>query len=203
MCACVCVCLRRQNTAYKIANRRKILSGLERAPLLLLLLLLSLTYSILVALTQTLYYIEIDLTNILLGVYYIFVARAKLLAFSTANSVGRSRSWRRKQSWITEAEADVDAWAGKDYVCYGNNFNKLQLDVHTHTYVHTWLEGESLQRVLVSKCGAARFQSTCECSTSASKRAAFNTHRHLLHATHSHKHSDTHGQFYRLHYINQ
>lgn len=82
----------------KIENRQKILSGLEQAPLLLLLLLLplllllllSLTYSILVALTQTLYYIEIDLTNILPGVYYIFVASKAFGLFNCELSEGRS-----------------------------------------------------------------------------------------------------------------
>lgn len=80
----------------KIENRQKILSGVEQAPLvllllpLLLLLLLSLTYSILVALTQTLYYIEIDLTNILPGVYYIFVASKAFGLFNCELSEGRS-----------------------------------------------------------------------------------------------------------------
>lgn len=113
------------------------------ALLLLLLLLLSLTYSILVALTQTLYYTEIDLTNILPGVYYIFLLPApapalKPLAFSTVNPDG---------------EDGADADAGRDYVCYGNNFNILQLDIHTcnaHTHTHKYLcmSGEPLPKSL-------------------------------------------------------
>lgn len=94
----VCVCVRvfvkgKIMHINKIENRQKILSGLEQAPLVLLpllQLLLSLTYSILVALTQTLYYIEIDLTNILPGVYYIFVASKAFGLFNCELSEGRS-----------------------------------------------------------------------------------------------------------------